>query len=71
MPHTPERMCVICRQRYPKAALTRYVLLPQGQPSCDEQQIMPGRGWYLCHDPACERKFAKYRFCAKRKGATE
>ncbi|MBQ4566916.1 MAG: YlxR family protein [Desulfovibrio sp.] len=57
----PERMCVICRRRQPKAALRRHVLTAQGDLEYDAVQTRPGRGWYLCSDPACERKFARYR----------
>lgn len=57
----PVRMCVICRRRFAKAELRRHVLTPEGSLIIDETHTGPGRGWYLCSDPACERRFAKYR----------
>ena len=61
MVHTPERMCVICRQRFAQAALTRYVLSPEGEPQRDDRRIMPGRGWYVCSHTACIQKLPKYK----------
>lgn len=65
----PVRMCVICRRRFPKAALTRHVLTPQKNLSIDPEKTRPGRGWYLCSDPGCALKFAKYRPGARRAAA--
>ncbi|MDR2850473.1 MAG: YlxR family protein [Desulfovibrio sp.] len=64
----PERMCVICRCRFPKGALTRYVLTSENGLSIDTEKIRPGRGWYLCSEPGCALKFAKYRPGKPRKG---
>lgn len=63
----PMRMCVVCRERHPKAALTRHVRDERGNLQMDERQTSPGRGWYLCSNPVCERKFAKHG-AARRKG---
>ena len=68
MPHAPVRMCVICRQRLPKAELTRYVLSPEGQPQVDPRRNMPGRGWYLCSQPACRERFQKYALGRRKRG---
>lgn len=57
----PVRMCVICRRRFAKADLLRHVLTPEGILGIDQAQSSPGRGWYLCSDPACERRFVKFR----------
>ncbi|MBD5640831.1 MAG: YlxR family protein [Desulfovibrio sp.] len=57
----PVRMCVICRRRYPKAQLIRYVLSATGGMLADERKIMPGRGWYCCQDAICREKFGKFR----------
>lgn len=65
----PERMCVICRRRFPKAALARHVLTPQGILIIDAEKTRPGRGWYLCSDPVCAAKFAKYRPGTRRAAA--
>ena len=64
----PVRMCVICRERAPKATLTRYVRDAQGNLQIDETQTHPGRGWYLCSNPGCAQRFAKYRPGTRRKG---
>ncbi|MBU1003277.1 MAG: DUF448 domain-containing protein [Proteobacteria bacterium] len=60
--HVPVRMCVICRRRFPKRELTRYIC-PAGAkgPIQDESQTLPGRGAYLCSDEACEERLSKYK----------
>lgn len=68
MPHTPMRMCVICRQRFPKAELDRYVLSPEGELKPDIRRNMPGRGWYLCSEPACGERFLKYALGRRKRG---
>ncbi len=57
----PVRMCVICRQRFPKQALSRFVLSAAGTLACDADHTMPGRGWYVCGQETCRQKFARYR----------
>jgi predicted RNA-binding protein YlxR (DUF448 family) len=64
----PLRMCVVCRRRFAKNALSRYVCSPQGRMVFDPEKSAPGRGAYLCSDPRCGIKFVKYRSDAKRKG---
>ena len=70
---SPTRMCVICRDRFPKDALLRHVAPatprnaekvgdpPQGEPVADIRATLPGRGFYLCRNEACRRKFKSYR----------
>ncbi len=69
--HIPVRMCVICRGRFPKAGLERYVVAracggseaENGTPPClvhDPDKRMDGRGLYVCHGPACREKFKKF-----------
>lgn len=65
--HYPVRMCVICRGRFPKEELTRYIL-SDGLLQIDATQRHFGRGWYLCADSLCLKKFEKYRPVRKRKG---
>ncbi|MBQ4133094.1 MAG: YlxR family protein [Desulfovibrionaceae bacterium] len=54
--HTPVRSCTVCRLRFPKRLLLRFV---QTRASgvmryvSDEKQILPGRGVYLCSSDAC------------------
>ncbi|MDR2744584.1 MAG: YlxR family protein [Desulfovibrio sp.] len=64
----PLRMCVVCRRRFAKNALRRYVCSPQGSLVFDPKKSAHGRGIYLCSDPRCGTKFVKYRPDAKRKG---
>lgn len=64
----PVRMCVICRRRFAKAVLTRHVRDAHGNLIIDAPQTSPGRGWYLCDDPACAARFAKFRPSRRRKG---
>ncbi len=64
----PVRMCVICRRRFAKAELARHVLTPEGILIIDEAQQSPGRGFYLCPDPACGRRFEKYRPGTRQRG---
>ena len=50
---TPERMCVGCRAMKPKKLLVRVVAPADGPVSVDRTGRLPGRGAYLCPDPAC------------------
>ncbi|MDE5879445.1 MAG: YlxR family protein [Desulfovibrio sp.] len=64
----PVRMCVICRRRFAKKELRRHVLTPEGILTIDETHTSPGRGWYVCPDPACGRRFEKYRPGTRQRG---
>lgn len=44
----PERTCIGCGQKRPKAELFRLVVGPGGEPTLDRSQDAPGRGAYLC-----------------------
>ena len=59
--HAPVRMCIVCRQRFPKAQLSRYTRSPQGDWMPDADRTQPGRGWYLCFAPGCRERFARGR----------
>lgn len=67
---TPERMCVICRKRFPKGELQRHVAC-EASPAApgglahDPRQSRTGRGYYVCADETCLRRFAGFR--ARRK----
>jgi hypothetical protein len=62
-------MCVICRRRFPKHELARHVADDRGL-TADAAKRAPGRGFYLCADPGCAQKFAKYTGWRKKtKGA--
>lgn len=68
----PLRTCVICRAKLPKPELARHVCPPppdtvegagEGARRLvpDADQTMPGRGFYVCADEECLRRFAKYQ----------
>ncbi|MEF2808700.1 MAG: YlxR family protein [Desulfovibrio sp.] len=61
-------MCVICRQRFPKQNLTRYVRDPGGEFVPDPKKPLPGRGWYVCGRESCQTKFSKYRTAKRHRG---
>ncbi|WP_369404509.1 YlxR family protein [Salidesulfovibrio brasiliensis] len=55
-------MCVICRTRFQKEELNRYVC--PGESAADglipdPGRNKPGRGFYVCGEPACRDKFGK------------
>jgi predicted RNA-binding protein YlxR (DUF448 family) len=52
MAREPERSCVGCRQRAPKADLLRIVRAAAGA-GVDPVGTAPGRGAYVHRDPAC------------------
>lgn len=49
----PERMCVACRERRPKAGLVRVCRGPDGQVAVDMTGKGPGRGAYVCRRSSC------------------
>lgn len=52
-------MCIVCRDRTAKRALTRIVRTPEGAVEIDPTGKRNGRGAYLCETPACwERAIA-------------
>ncbi len=57
----PVRSCVICRRRFAKGSLARHILSDGLNLTLDAGQKSPGRGWYLCADPDCVRKFARFK----------
>lgn len=62
-------MCIICRQRAPKAALERYVGGPaQAGPEPDPRQTAPGRGFYVCKETRCQEAFLRGSVKRKKKG---
>ena len=52
----PMRQCVGCREMKPKKELIRVVRSPEGQVSLDFRGKLPGRGAYVCPNPACLAK---------------
>ena len=66
----PIRMCVICRERFPKSQLIRHVAVwtaPAGEDSPaprlveDPAQTSPGRGFYACRRTECLERLPKHR----------
>ena len=55
----PMRQCVGCREIKPKKELIRVVKSPEGVISLDFRGKAPGRGAYLCPDPACLKRAMK------------
>ena len=55
----PMRQCVGCREMKPKRELVRVVKSPEGVISLDFRGKAPGRGAYLCPDPACLKRAMK------------
>lgn len=49
----PMRQCAGCREMKPKRELVRVVRTAQGEITVDFRGKTPGRGVYLCPDPAC------------------
>ena len=50
--HIPERTCVACGCKKPKAELLRVARSPQGEIALDPTGKAPGRGAYVC-GPDC------------------
>ena len=57
----PVRQCVGCREKREKRELIRVVKSPEGEISLDFKGKKPGRGAYLCPDPACLKRARKAR----------
>ena len=57
----PMRQCLGCREMKPKKELIRVVRSPEGQVSLDFRGKLPGRGAYVCPDPACLARARKSR----------
>lgn len=55
----PQRQCVGCRTMHDKRNLIRVVKSPEGEISLDTRGKLPGRGAYVCNDPACLAKARK------------
>ena len=55
----PMRQCVGCREMKPKKELIRVVRSPEGQVALDFRGKLPGRGAYVCPNPACLAKAKK------------
>lgn len=63
-PHIPERTCVACRKKAPKADFIRVIRTPKGTLKIAQSENEPGRGIYLCPTKKC------FNQAIKRKGQT-
>ncbi len=55
----PERQCMGCNEKRPKAELLRVVRAPDGSVSLDFTGKKSGRGAYICRSAACLRRARK------------
>ena len=55
----PLRKCTGCGEMKPKKELIRVVKSPEGTISLDFRGKAPGRGAYVCPDPACLKRAMK------------
>jgi predicted RNA-binding protein YlxR (DUF448 family) len=51
--HTPQRTCIVCRDKVDKRRLTRIVRTPDEGVVIDPTGKRHGRGAYLCDRPEC------------------
>ena len=56
---TPIRLCLGCNSPAPKNELIRIVKNKEGEISLDFTGKKPGRGAYICNNPACLEKLEK------------
>ena len=55
----PLRTCVVCRRKAPKRELLRHVCLAGDgavRVMADQEQRLPGRGFYACAEEACRER---------------
>ncbi|MBD5161485.1 MAG: YlxR family protein [Oscillibacter sp.] len=57
----PQRQCLGCREMKNKRDLIRVVRSPEGEISLDFRGKKPGRGAYVCPEPACLARAKKSR----------
>ncbi len=65
----PMRQCVGCREMKPKKELVRVVRSAEGEISVDFRGKAPGRGAYVCPDPACLKRAIKSKALERGFGA--
>ncbi|WP_128772812.1 YlxR family protein [Actinomyces oricola] len=51
--HQPERTCIGCRGKAPRAQLLRLTMTTSGELAVDARATAPGRGAWIHPDPAC------------------
>lgn len=60
----PERMCVVCRQKFPKTQLIRLVLIDH-KITIDTSQKLSGRGVWIDKSPQCLSNLQKKKVLNK------
>ncbi len=70
MKYKPIRMCIVCRERFVKSELERYIITDEfknalsftaDSMAIDIQKNINTRGYYLCNKSSCREKFQKLR----------
>lgn len=59
--NSPERTCIICREKKEKSELLRIVEKEDGTFIFDETQKFQGRGTYVCKSKECIQRLAKHK----------
>lgn len=57
--HIPLRSCCACKVKKARSELLRIVRFQSGVFAIDMNQILPGRGAYVCPTPACVTLLAR------------
>jgi uncharacterized protein len=66
--HQPQRTCAVCRTVRTKREMQRIVRSADGDAVVDPSGRMPGRGTYVCADPACQANPSRERAIARALG---
>jgi len=66
--YTPQRTCAVCRTVHPKREMARVVRTAEGTALIDPTGRLPGRGTYVCTDPACVASPGRDRAVARALG---
>ncbi len=61
----PVRTCIVCKEKYPKSQLLRFVFNDQNKPMIDLTQKYNARGYYLCRKKTCIAKAREYDILSK------
>ena len=64
----PQRTCAVCRQVRTKREMQRVVRTADGRAVTDPSGRMPGRGTYVCADPACQASAGRDQAIARALG---
>ena len=57
--HTPERTCVVCREKKNKSELFRIAKISESNYSFDEKQKLQARAIYVCKTHECIKRISK------------